>query len=145
VAELQINVPARELQHCCLVHGKAPQLNPFQMQAQDRMRAQARCSGDRCMSTGGGGWRGLPVGDRPSSSTENEQMRSMPITAFIAYAMTVATLPAAAHETTTGWQYDQFCCNGDSHSGDCQMISTKNVKITENGYESPFRPAITGW
>lgn len=67
-------------------------------------------------------------------------MRSMPITAFIAYAMTVATLPAAAHETTTGWQYDQFCCNGDSHSGDCQMISTKNVKITENGYEISLAP-----
>jgi hypothetical protein len=53
--------------------------------------------------------------------------------------------PAAhAHEAHSGggmaWKYDGFCCNGDSKSGDCQMISTKNVKVTDNGYEVYLGP-----
>lgn len=67
-------------------------------------------------------------------------MRRIPMTLLLAQALGLPALPAASHQAPAGWLYDQFCCNGDSHSGDCQMISTKNVKITENGYEITLAP-----
>ncbi|MGF9691917.1 MULTISPECIES: hypothetical protein [unclassified Rhizobium] len=53
--------------------------------------------------------------------------------------MAVASSPKA-HETATGWQYDAYCCNGNEHSGDCQMISTRNVRVISGGYEILLRP-----
>jgi hypothetical protein len=53
-------------------------------------------------------------------------------------------LSARAHEahSPTGikWKYDGYCCNGDAHSGDCQMISTRNVRVTNQGYEISLGP-----
>lgn len=55
-------------------------------------------------------------------------------------ASLVPALSVAAHDTGSGWDYEQFCCNGDNHSGDCQMIATKNVRVTKGGYEIFLRP-----
>jgi hypothetical protein len=63
---------------------------------------------------------------------------------MIAYASCVYVGSAAAHEAHSPsgvtWKYDGFCCNGDNHTGDCQMISTKNVKIINGGYEIILGP-----
>ncbi|MCJ8519479.1 hypothetical protein ABID21_002293 [Pseudorhizobium tarimense] len=67
-------------------------------------------------------------------------MRSIPMTFILAQSLLFAALPAGSHDAPAGWQYDKFCCNGDGHNGDCQMISTKNVKITERGYEISLGP-----
>jgi hypothetical protein len=67
-------------------------------------------------------------------------MRNVPVILLVAFASPLCALPAAAHDAKTGWEYDKFCCNGDNHSGDCQMISTKNVRVTSGGYEILLRP-----
>jgi len=67
-------------------------------------------------------------------------MRSIPMTLLMASVLSLAPLPAVGHDAKTGWEYDKFCCNGDNHAGDCQMISTKNVKITDGGYEISLGP-----
>ncbi|MDP9839512.1 hypothetical protein ACRQ1B_03480 [Rhizobium panacihumi] len=62
-------------------------------------------------------------------------MRSILASVMIAYAS-----GAAAHEAHTGWKYESYCCNGDNHTGDCQMIPTKNVRIVKGGYEVILGP-----
>lgn len=47
---------------------------------------------------------------------------------------------AFAHDAPSGWQYDPLCCNGDSHAGDCQMISSSTVRIVKGGYEVTLAP-----
>ncbi|TRL40047.1 hypothetical protein [Rhizobium straminoryzae] len=66
-------------------------------------------------------------------------MRSILTIAMIAYAF---AFPAAlnAHEAQSGWQYEAYCCNGNNHTGDCQMISTRNVKVIAGGYEVMLKP-----
>lgn len=66
-------------------------------------------------------------------------MRSILTLVMIAYA---SAFPSSlgAHEAMTGWKYEAFCCNGNEHTGDCQMISTKNVRITAQGYEISLKP-----
>jgi hypothetical protein len=71
-------------------------------------------------------------------------MRGILTGVMIAFVSSLQAGAAAAHEahspTGVTWKYDGFCCNGDNLSGDCQMISTKNVKVTEGGYEILLGP-----
>lgn len=62
-------------------------------------------------------------------------MRSILASVMFAYAS-----GAVAHEAHSGWKYESYCCNGDNHTGDCQMIATKNVKVIKNGYEIILGP-----
>jgi hypothetical protein len=64
-------------------------------------------------------------------------MRSIPILVVVASAFPSSLF---AHEALTGWKYEAFCCNGNEHNGDCQMISTKNVRVTPQGYDISLRP-----
>ena len=48
--------------------------------------------------------------------------------------------PVLAHDATSGWQYEQFCCNGNSHNGDCQMIPATTVRIIAGGYQVTLAP-----
>ncbi|WP_165218266.1 hypothetical protein [Affinirhizobium pseudoryzae] len=65
-------------------------------------------------------------------------MRSILALVMIAYA-SASPSSLSAHEAHSGWKYEAYCCNGNEHTGDCQMISTKNVRITPNGYEISLR------
>lgn len=62
--------------------------------------------------------------------------------ALVAYGF--SSMMALAHEahspTGASWKYDGYCCNGDSQTGDCQMIPDKNVKIIQGGYEIIIGP-----
>ena len=62
-------------------------------------------------------------------------MRSLLACVLIAFAP-----GALAHDAASGWAYDPFCCNGDSETGDCQMIPSKSVKMTPNGYRVTLVP-----
>jgi len=62
-------------------------------------------------------------------------MRSILACVLIAFAP-----GALAHDAASGWAYDPFCCNGDSETGDCQMIPSKSVKVTPNGYRVTLVP-----
>ncbi|MCY1667882.1 hypothetical protein [Rhizobium sp. SL86] len=59
--------------------------------------------------------------------------------AVLVLALLVASV-ALAHQAAAGWEYDAYCCNGNSHTGDCQMIRTDRVRITAEGYEIELRP-----
>jgi hypothetical protein len=67
-------------------------------------------------------------------------MRGILTGVSIAYLVCIPAAPTEAHEAMSGWKYDGFCCNGDGQSGDCQMISTRNVKIIKGGYEIVLGP-----
>jgi len=62
-------------------------------------------------------------------------MRSILTCVMIAYASF-----ATAHDAATGWSYDPYCCNGNAEHGDCQMIPSKTVAITPDGYRVTLRP-----
>jgi hypothetical protein len=64
-------------------------------------------------------------------------MRLMFLSPFAALAF---TCPATAHDAASGWTYDQFCCNGNNHNGDCQMIPATAVRIVQGGYQVTLRP-----
>ena len=49
--------------------------------------------------------------------------------------------PALAHDAASGWQYEAFCCNGNSHNGDCQLIPSEKVRIIAGGYRITLAPA----
>lgn len=71
--------------------------------------------------------------------------RCLPTGAVIAFVSGVSTLsiPTAqgrAHEAVSGFKYDSYCCNGNNHTGDCQRIPTRNVRITSGGYEIILKP-----
>ena len=67
-------------------------------------------------------------------------MRGIPTCVLMAYVSCIPVKPAAAHEAISGFKYDGFCCNGDNHTGDCQMISTRNVRVVQGGYEIIIGP-----
>ncbi|MGF0538845.1 hypothetical protein ACQQ2Q_12680 [Agrobacterium sp. ES01] len=43
-------------------------------------------------------------------------------------------LSVLAHDAASGWRYEAYCCNGNNHTGDCQMIPSSSVKIIGGGY-----------
>ncbi|TCL74647.1 hypothetical protein EV286_102208 [Rhizobium sp. BK251] len=47
---------------------------------------------------------------------------------------------ANAHDAQSGWKYEPYCCNGNNHTGDCQMIPTKSVRIVQGGYQVTLAP-----
>ena len=48
--------------------------------------------------------------------------------------------PASAHAAASGWQYEAFCCNGNSETGDCQMIPARSVRVIAGGYRVMLAP-----
>jgi hypothetical protein len=62
-------------------------------------------------------------------------MRSILTVVMIVYASCVT-----AHEAHTGWKYESYCCNGNEQTGDCQMIPTRSVRVTQGGYEVSLAP-----
>lgn len=48
--------------------------------------------------------------------------------------------PALAHDASGGWQYEAFCCNGNDHNGDCQMIPAATVRIITGGFRVTLAP-----
>ncbi|MCM2473077.1 hypothetical protein HGO38_06255 [Rhizobium sp. CG5] len=62
-------------------------------------------------------------------------MRSILTGVLVAYASCVQ-----AHDSHSGWRYESFCCNGDNHTGDCQMIPSQSVKVINNGYQLTLSP-----
>jgi hypothetical protein len=62
-------------------------------------------------------------------------MRSILASVMFAFASSVS-----AHDAPAGWSYEPFCCNGDNHTGDCQMIPSKSVKVTPRGYRVTLLP-----
>ncbi len=62
-------------------------------------------------------------------------MRTVLTVSMIAYSASVF-----AHDAQTGWKYEAFCCNGNNHTGDCQMIPEKSVRITQQGYQITLAP-----
>ena len=67
-------------------------------------------------------------------------MRTLSVSLIVAFLSSAPVVPALAHDAAPGWDYDKFCCNGDNHAGDCQMISTKNVRVIEGGYQIVLGP-----
>jgi len=67
-------------------------------------------------------------------------MRELLTCVLMAYVSCIPVTPATAHEAISGFKYDGFCCNGDNHTGDCQMISTRNVRVVQGGYEIILGP-----
>ena len=65
-----------------------------------------------------------------------------PLRTFAGVALAVLALagPAIAHDAASGWQYEQFCCNGNSHNGDCQMIPARSVRIIKGGFQVTLAP-----
>ena len=60
---------------------------------------------------------------------------------FLSFFTILALAGAAfAHDAASGWQYEQYCCNGDSHGGDCQMIPATAVRIIDGGYQVTLAP-----
>lgn len=59
---------------------------------------------------------------------------------LLPFASFVFAAPSLAHDAASGWQYELFCCNGNSHNGDCQMISSETVRIIDGGYQVTLAP-----
>ena len=57
-------------------------------------------------------------------------------------AFLLALLPSIAtgHQSDTGQRYDAFCCNGNNHTGDCQMIPASSVQVIKGGYRVSIGP-----
>jgi hypothetical protein len=62
-------------------------------------------------------------------------MRAMVMTFGALFAFDVL-----AHDAPAGWRYDAYCCNGNEHSGDCQQIPSKTVRIVRGGYQLTIAP-----
>lgn len=62
-------------------------------------------------------------------------MRILLAGVLVAYASCVQ-----AHDSHSGWRYEAFCCNGDNHTGDCQMIPSDSVKVITGGYQLTLAP-----
>ena len=60
------------------------------------------------------------------------------ILAFVFFLLSAAF--ALAHEAPSGWSYDPYCCNGDSKTGDCEMIPSRTVTIVPGGYRVTLNP-----
>jgi hypothetical protein len=68
------------------------------------------------------------------------EIEPMRVTFLLSLGMLALAGPALAHEAASGWQYEQFCCNGNSHNGDCQMIPATAVRIIKGGYQVTLAP-----
>ena len=64
----------------------------------------------------------------------------MRVTILLGFAACALATPAAAHDAPSGWQYEQICCNGNNHTGDCQMIPATTVRIVDGGYQVTIAP-----
>lgn len=53
---------------------------------------------------------------------------------ILALIALLASVPAMAHDAPSGMKYDAWCCNGDNHTGDCQAVPARTVKVTSAGY-----------
>lgn len=62
-------------------------------------------------------------------------MRTLVMTFGVLFAFDVM-----AHDAKLGWRYDAYCCNGNEHSGDCQQIPSRSVKIVQGGYQLTLVP-----
>ncbi|RWC00365.1 MAG: hypothetical protein EOQ57_16670 [Mesorhizobium sp.] len=49
----------------------------------------------------------------------------------VAGAAVLLAVPAVAHQSPTGWQYDSSCCSGT----DCFQAPPSDVKETKHGYQ----------
>ena len=47
---------------------------------------------------------------------------------------------AMAHDAASDWQYEQYCCNGNDHTGDCQRIPSTTVRIVRGGFLVTLAP-----
>lgn len=50
---------------------------------------------------------------------------------FALYAWAALTMPAAAHQARSGWQYPRECCSGHA---DCHWVEPETVVKGETGY-----------
>lgn len=73
----------------------------------------------------------------PLFSTETVPMRLVLTVLFLLFAFSATAL---AHESHKGFKYESYCCNGDAETGDCQMIPTRSVRVTSDGYEVSLAP-----
>ncbi|RRN68748.1 hypothetical protein EIQ31_19690 [Agrobacterium deltaense] len=64
-------------------------------------------------------------------------MRLVLTVLFLLFAFSATSL---AHESHKGFKYESYCCNGDAETGDCQMIPTRSVRVTSDGYEVSLAP-----
>ncbi len=64
-------------------------------------------------------------------------MRLVLTVLFLSLAFSATAL---AHESHKGFKYESYCCNGDAETGDCQMIPTRSVRVTSDGYEVSLAP-----
>ncbi len=58
----------------------------------------------------------------------------------VLFLLMALTATALAHESHKGFKYESYCCNGDAETGDCQMIPTRSVRVTQDGYEVSLAP-----
>jgi hypothetical protein len=47
---------------------------------------------------------------------------------------------AEGHDAPLGWSYDNWCCNGDEHEGDCQPVPESAVQSIDGGYQITLKP-----
>lgn len=73
----------------------------------------------------------------PLFSTEIMPMRVVLTVFFLFFAISATAL---AHESHKGFKYESYCCNGNAETGDCQMIPTRSVRVTSDGYEVSLAP-----
>jgi hypothetical protein len=64
----------------------------------------------------------------------------MRMTFLLSLATMAGIGQALAHDAPSGWQYEQYCCNGNRHNGDCQMIPATSVRIITGGYQVTLAP-----
>ena len=60
--------------------------------------------------------------------------------ATLIIAIALLIWPAGAHQSATGFEFDRWCCNGDSMHGDCQQIPDTAVEELSDGYRITLRP-----
>lgn len=59
---------------------------------------------------------------------------------FIAAIVLTFAGVAWGHDAPSGFAYEPYCCNGDGHTGDCQMIPSKTVRIVTEGFQVTLLP-----
>lgn len=71
----------------------------------------------------------------------NAVSRIRPVWFYAVVTVAFALVPSvSAHESHKGFKYESYCCNGNSETGDCQMIPTKSVRVVQGGYEVSLAP-----
>ena len=59
---------------------------------------------------------------------------------ILAFVLFLFATSAMAHDAPSGWTYDPYCCNGDSQTGDCEMIPSRTVTVIPGGYRITLYP-----